>query len=489
MNVAFVRPHVTPSGANRDCVPRTVILKAEAEEGSNFMTFRFRTLFVALLFAAAGAVAIAQQSTVPPATSGKPSSEDFARATDEVLADMAKLLGLPQLEPLKKSLRSRDEIRAYVIHEEKTEDTPEQRYADQKELEKLGLIPKGFQLESFLVDLLTEQIAGLYDPKAKEFYVADWIDPADQKEVMAHELTHALQDQHYHLDQWRDAAKPNEDAELARDAVVEGSAVVSMIDYELRQAGSSVDALGGLSISDQLGSMSDTPQLAKAPQFIRDLLLFPYGAGADFSQRVLRARGGWPSFHTVFENPPASTQQVLHPDLYFRNVVPQKVDVPEAPGLSKDWKRLDTNVLGEFGLREVLKQFLDAPRAIRLASDWEGDRYALYENSSDHRLIFAILFRVGNADQSAELLQGFSDAYVKKYSERTNEKQGAHEFSFDTPDGGVFFRCFESSCASFEGGDQQTFDKWIKALKWPAPGTIRAQSTGETVDSSVSARR
>lgn len=439
------------------------------------MALRFRGILIATCLAGLCNGMWAQQTaSPPPATAAKPSPEDFSRATDEVMADMAKLLGLPQLEPLKKSLRSRDEIRAYVVREEQSEDTPEQRYADQKELEKLGLIPKGFQLESFLVDLLTEQIAGLYDPKAKEFYVADWIDPGDQKEVMAHELTHALMDQHYHLDQWRDAAKPNEDAELARDAVVEGSAVASMIDYELRQVGSSLDALGGMSISDQLGSISDTPELAKAPPFIRDLLLFPYGAGADFSQRILRTRGGWPGFHAVFENPPVSTQQILHPDLYFRNVAPQKIDIPEIPGLSKDWKRLDTNVLGEFGLREVLKQYLDAQRAFRLAAHWQGDRYALYENTRDHRLLLAILMRVGNPDQASELLQGFSDAYEKKYSARTNEKQDSKAFSFDGADGGVFFRCVGVDCVSFEGADQQTFDKFVKALGWPMPGAIRA---------------
>ena len=73
-------------------------------------------------------------------------------------------------------------------------------------------------------DVLTDQIAGLYDPKAKEFYIADWIPADEQKEVMAHELTHALEDQSFHIDPWIKAARPNDDAELARDSVSEGSA-------------------------------------------------------------------------------------------------------------------------------------------------------------------------------------------------------------------------------------------------------------------------
>ena len=101
-----------------------------------------------------------------------PDSTDFLRLTDEVMAKMSKILGLAQLEPLKKSLRSREEIRAYVLQQMKEDKEPEKRYADERMLEKLGLLPKDFPFDDFLVDLLTEQIAGLYDPKAKEFYIA-----------------------------------------------------------------------------------------------------------------------------------------------------------------------------------------------------------------------------------------------------------------------------------------------------------------------------
>src|SRR5437879_9622323 len=148
-----------------------------------------------LLLLALGATA---QQASPPAATPPPvnaPSAAFLEAADEVLAEMSKLLSLPVLSPLKKSMRTREEIREYVIRRMKEEKQPEKRYADQRALEKFGLIPKGFQLEPFLVELLTEQIAGLYDPKSGEFFIADWINPAEQRVVMAHELTHALQDQ------------------------------------------------------------------------------------------------------------------------------------------------------------------------------------------------------------------------------------------------------------------------------------------------------
>jgi hypothetical protein len=145
----------------------------------------------------------------PPATQASP---DFLRAADEVLAQMSQILSLPIKEPLKRSLRSKEEIRAYLIREEKDDKDAAQRHADEKALEAFGLIPKDFPLDSFLIDVLTEQVAGLYDPKSKEFYIADWIPADQQRDVMAHELTHALEDQSYGIDRWIKAARPNDDA-------------------------------------------------------------------------------------------------------------------------------------------------------------------------------------------------------------------------------------------------------------------------------------
>src|SRR5262249_42751825 len=138
------------------------------------------------------------QQAAPNAAPSMPgASADFAAAADEVLHNMSEITGLSLLSPLKKTLRSRDEIRAYVIKQMDEDKDTAQRYADAKAAEAFGLLPKNFDLDSFMVELLTEQIAGLYDPKAHEFYITDWIPLEDQRMVMAHELTHALEDQHF----------------------------------------------------------------------------------------------------------------------------------------------------------------------------------------------------------------------------------------------------------------------------------------------------
>ncbi len=160
--------------------------------------FLSRLAGLALFFSSVISNLSAQQSPAPlapPPVTNSPA--DFVRAADEVLHDMSEITGLSLVSPLKKTLRSRDEIRAYVIRQMEEDKDAAQRHADAKSAEAFGLLPKNFDLDAFMVELLTEQIAGLYDPKAHEFYIANWIPLNDQRMVMAHELTHALQDQHF----------------------------------------------------------------------------------------------------------------------------------------------------------------------------------------------------------------------------------------------------------------------------------------------------
>jgi hypothetical protein len=423
-----------------------------------------RLILSALLlpFVAVG-ISRAQQpatSTPPKGPASKTDPAEFLRTVDEVLADMSNLLGLPQTEPLKKTLRSREEIRAYILREMKEDKDAAKRATDEKILKRFGLIPVDFPLDSYMVDLLTEQIAGLYDPKGKEFYIADWIPAADQREVMAHELTHALQDQHFHIDPWRDAAKPNDDAEAARDAVLEGAAFVAMLDYCLKK-----QSCGGKSSTDT----NEFPVLDKAPPFLKDDLLFPYIDGANFAQRILLTRGGWAGFHTVFEHPPVSTQQILHPDLYLRGVVPQEVKLPDlSHNLPKEWKNLQSNVFGEFGLQELLKQFLGEERANDLSPTWAGDRFAFYEQQKTKESILILRIRASSEADASRLFGGLSEAWEKKYSKRENIMRRPNFISFDSAQGGVFLRCSGADCVSVEGGDRKLFDAVIRTLGWTA---------------------
>ena len=439
-------------------------------------------LALAASFASFG---FAQQTTAPatpPSLTGKPGAADFSAAADEVLAQMSEITGLALRSPLKKSLRSREEIRAHLIQEMDEDKDTAERYAGARSAEAFGLLPKGFDLDSFMVDLLTEQIAGLYDPKAHEFYVADWIPIDDQRMVMAHELTHALEDQHFKIEAWAKAARPNDDSELARESVLEGSAMAAMVEYLLQGSGRSLQDLPDIDPAMLIGDMAETPLLKKAPPFLKEVLIFPYLDGLTFSAAVLKPTG-WEGLSAIFAKPPVSTQQIMHPALYTSGKVPAPISLPSMEkALGADWAKLDENVMGEFGWKEVLKQFLDEPRAKALSAAWDGDRYAAYEQKRTKRLLLITRERLATQEQAQRFFGQYSEALEKKHEHRGNLFRKPDFFSFDTPDGGVFLRCFEKECVTLEGGDRALFLQLNKELQWgpvPEAPKVLAKDTKE----------
>jgi hypothetical protein len=426
-------------------------------------------LLLGTLFLSAAPFASAQQAAPAPATatpSVGTSNPEFLATADEVVKEMSQITGWGLKTPLKKSIRSREDIHAYVLKQMDDEKDAKARYASDRSAEAFGLIPKGFNLDTFLVDLLTEQIAGLYDPKAHEFYIADWIPVDEQRMVMAHELTHALQDQQFDIEPWVHAARPNDDAEMAREAVLEGSAMAGMLEYELRSKGLKLKDLPEFDPSVFVGDLAESPILKKAPPFIKDSLMFPYFSGLTFSMGVLKS-GGWPAFSSVFARPPANTQQILHPDLYFTNKAPTplKADLPAAaPG--ENWVLLEENSLGELGWKEVLKQFLDEPRAKAMAAEWDGDAYATFEQKNSKRLMLFTRIRLADMDSAARFFKEYSEALEQKYPDRIDISRRSNFLTFESGQGGVFFRCSGRECITLEGGSSGLFLQWTAKLNW-----------------------
>ena len=426
-------------------------------------------LMTALCFVGGGTLRAQQTTTASPAAAQPAvNSVEFAATADEVLQQVSQITGLRLLTPVKKTLRSRDEIRAYVLREMDDEKNPTERYAEARSAEAFGLIPKGFALDDFMVDLLTEQIAGLYDPKAREFYIADWIPIDDQRMVMAHELTHALQDQHFQIEVWVKAARPNDDAELARESVLEGSAMAAMIDFLLKGTGHSVEDLPAIDPSLFAGDMSKSPKLQEAPQFLKDGMIFPYFGGLTFSTAILKS-AGWNGLSAVFAKPPISTQQIIHPALYKSGKTPAAVAIPSFQKLlGPDWTKMDENVMGEFGWMEILKQFLGEKIAKPLAAAWDGDRYALYEQKQTKRLVLVARLHVDSEEHAAQFFGQYSEALEKKHDARENESRLSNFLSFNTADGGVFLRCVGTECISVEGTNRAVFDGINGMIGWPA---------------------
>src|SRR5688500_14332347 len=273
---------------------------------------------------------------------------------DAVLKETSEIRELAILRGVKSGAQSRSEIERMIIKNLDSDTTPAEMHATETLLKAFGLAPPEFAYRDFLIKLLTEQVAGYYDPKAQQFYLADWIEIDGQKPVMAHELTHALQDQHFNLKRFDKWPKGDSDAELAAHALIEGDATLAMTLYMTKYP------MVALAFMRSLGSQeTSSEQFKRAPRALRESLLFPYEAGSKWATQVYR-RGGWDMVSKAFNKLPQSTEQIMHAEKYFAYEAPLKITLPELkPLLGATWKRLDTDVNGEFGFYLILDEYLN----------------------------------------------------------------------------------------------------------------------------------
>jgi hypothetical protein len=248
------------------------------------------------------------------------------------------------------------------------------RLADEEVLKLLGLIDPKVDLRAASSSVFGEQVAGYYDPRTRRLRVVSGASTAGRvlnEIVLAHELTHALEDQRFGLDQERRST--NDDRALAYLSLVEGSATDVMYAYGARYF-SGEELLGGV-----LGSaFQGTGGL---PPFITAQLVFPYQRGLEFVQRLVQVGGGkWTLVDAAHRShPPVSTEQILHPDSYLRFEQPKRVELDPDRVLGDEWRRRVSGVIGEWETGEMLAA--GGGGAADAAAGWGGDRYELWERS------------------------------------------------------------------------------------------------------------
>jgi hypothetical protein len=247
--------------------------------------------------------------------------------TSEVLKETSEIRELPILRPVKSGAESRADIERMLIRNLDKQRTPAEMRASEMSLRKFGLVPSTFEYRPFIIKLLTEQVAGYYDTKEQRFRLADWLDLEGQKPVMAHELTHALQDQHFNLKRFEKWPRGDSDAETAAHALIEGDATLAMTMYMVKYpmvalAFTRSLATGGIS----------TEQFDLAPRAIRESLIFPYLNGSQWATQLYK-RGGWAAVSKAYTNLPLSTEQIIHPEKYFSYERPIKIALPDVTKL------------------------------------------------------------------------------------------------------------------------------------------------------------
>ncbi|MGD0901460.1 MAG: hypothetical protein ABR924_00835 [Terracidiphilus sp.] len=414
--------------------------------------WRTWTLMAAVCLAAAIAAPAQQQPAVrrtnsspsagPEATRITPAQADQLFAlVDELLKFSSQETGLPIKSTVKRQLITRAEVEKYL--EEKSNDDEDAKRLQQSEivLKKFGLLDRDFALKPFLLALLNEQIEAYYDSKTKTVNLLDWIGVDEQKPVLAHELTHALQDQHIDLERWGDQTPEEvslnasgdsdhlakDEMDTARQAVVEGQATAVMMDYVLKPMGKSLikDPEVMDSVRQQMAASDNSPVLARAPLLLSESMLFPYRDGLSFEQDVWMDQGQAAAFTGTLDRPPTSTWEIENPREYERRRVPSLPLLPDIhPLVDKLYKPYDIGQVGELDVHILTELFGGDDAARDLTPAWNGGLYwagqrrsaTPAEQASTKSIALFYLSVWKNAASAQAFTQIYTNSLGRKYS-------------------------------------------------------------------------
>jgi hypothetical protein len=339
------------------------------------------TVIAALIVGACGTPN--QTSNPPSSASANPSdgpsaSVDLPALYAKIEAEVTEIRGLKAKSPVDPTVLDDAGLKKLINDSFQKDNPPALLQANQRMLELMGLLDGRDSLEKLYLELLGSQVAGLYNPDDKHLYVVSksgGLGPAE-KTTFAHEYTHALQDQNFDLSGLRLDEIGEGDRAIARLSLVEGDATLLMSLWQIQH-------LSQAEIVELLGQSLDpevTGVLEKMPPVLRESLFFPYTSGLNFTQG-LQTAGGWGAVDAAFADPPASTEQILHPEKYQSHERPVPVDLPNdlAEKMGKGWTVGLEDTLGEFQLKVWLANAgggaaTNQADATTAAAGWGGDR-------------------------------------------------------------------------------------------------------------------
>ena len=361
-----------------------------------------------------------------PTADKLPLPPDIAAEMDTIQAQVEQIRGLPPLQPVERALLSHDQLDKRVRADFAKDNSPEDNRKASLLLASFGLLEPGFDLNSFYQRFLSEQIAGFYDPEAKQMYIVQGQSFGGMERMTySHEFTHALQDQHYDIRnglRYSSAACKEESERCAAvQALIEGDASLAEQAWMIRFA----TQQDRQDLSD-FSKNNSLPIFESAPPFMKDDLLFPYVQGLEFVQS-LYDQNGWESVNDAFANPPVSAEQILHPEKYPQEtpVVVQILDLKSI--LGDGWTEVDKGILGEWytylmladGITPAFR--LPQRTAQQAAKGWGGDAYSSFEKDGSTVLVLETTW-----DSAAEAIE-----FSKAFQIYANSRWGKQEIRTD----------------------------------------------------------
>jgi hypothetical protein len=411
-------------------------------------------IFIVVLFLLSAEGAFSQSEPSPPsaqspADDNNPAPEttvsskegkELFRSVDEILKFASDDTALPIKHDVKRRLATRDQVQSYLEKSMKDDKDAKRLERSSAVLKKFGLLPRDFDLGHFLVAMLREQVAGYYDVKTKTVNLLNWVDVEGQKPVLAHELTHALQDQSFNIDKWmkgssdkadnkRDGPTPedikNDEETSARQAIIEGQAMVVLMDYSLAPQGkttlNSPQIVAALE-QGMLEGTKDSPKFRDAPMFLKEELTFPYRYGLDFTLALEKAGGKELAYAGAFKDPPKTSREIMEPQTYLTH---EKLEPMKMIDMEKDFKTyepFDIGAMGEFDVDVLVEQYAGREVAEGIYPEWRGGYYYAGKPKGDKSAPIGVLYvsRWSSPATAAE----FAAIYAKSLAQRYQKRQG-----------------------------------------------------------------
>ena len=327
-------------------------------------------------------------------------AKELFKSVDKIVAFASEDSGFPKRSPVKRRLVSSAEVEKYTRDQQAKEEYAQRLTRSEMTMKKFGLLPREFNLREFVAKASGKEIAAYYDDESKTISMLNWIPLERQAPILAHELTHALQDQNYDLTNWLKAGRGasqsagkkdsesegDDDSSAARRAVVEGQAQIVFVDYILAPLGRTLQNTPGLIYQMEepaVKAVADSQLLHDAPMILREMGTFPYREGLIFEGELLEKGGKQMAFSGVFARPPHNTHEVLQPTAYINREKPASIRIPDLQQILSDkYAVYDSGGIGELDVRALLKTYGNRKEADNLAATWQGGVYVAFRRTA-----------------------------------------------------------------------------------------------------------
>jgi hypothetical protein len=427
-------------------------------------------------------------------------------SVDKIFAFAAEDTGMPKHATVKRRLVSKADVETYAAGQMAKEEYTKRFAQEELTMKKIGFLPRDFDLKQFLVKSTGQQIAAYYDDETKTISMLNWVPPDRQEPILAHELTHALQDQNYDLAKWMKAKPPGNqanaapvdgDIQIARKAVVEGQAMVVYVDYLLKPVGRSLEDTPGLIYQMEepaVKAVIDSQLMHDAPMILREMGGFAYQEGLIFEGELLHKGGKKMAFAGAFVHPPRNSHEILQPAAYINGEKLPAVRIPDMGAvLNDEYDAYDSGGIGELDVRALLKQYGERKIADEVSAAWQGGSYVAFRrkdkavadvapSTADLALLYISRWKTPQAAEwfasfyARAVSQRYRSATVQAVAACSGENCPVSVAQIATEEGAVIVEHWkDNSVVVSESFDPATAEKLHTALRDGA-GAVHAQN-------------